>query len=48
MFEQVREAAAPPALVLGADVEPLVHVDDRQLAIDVEDRELTMFRAERG
>ena len=37
MLEQVREPAPPAALVLRADVEPLVDVDDRQLAVDVQD-----------
>ena len=37
MLEEVREARAARLLVLRADVEPLIHVDDRQLAIDVQD-----------
>ena len=37
MLEEVREAGAARPLVLRADVEPLVDVDDRQLAVDVQD-----------
>ena len=37
VLEQVRKARAPPLLVLRSDVEPLVHVHDRQLAVDVQD-----------
>jgi hypothetical protein len=37
VLEEVREAAAARPLVLRADVEPLVDVDDRQLAVDVQD-----------
>ena len=38
VLEEVREAGAARRLVLRADVEPLVDVDDRQLAIDVQDQ----------
>ena len=37
VLEQVREAGAPLLLVLRSDVIPLIHVDDRQLPIDVQD-----------
>ena len=37
VLEEVREAGPPRLLVLRADVVPLVDVDDRQLAIDVQD-----------
>ncbi len=38
VLEQVGEAGPSRHFVLRADVEPLVHVDDRQLAIDVQDQ----------
>ena len=37
VLEQVGEAGASRLLVLRTDVEPLVHVDDRQLPVDVQD-----------
>jgi hypothetical protein len=37
VLEEMREAAPARPLVLGADVEPLIDVDDRKLPIDVED-----------
>ncbi len=37
MLEEMREAGPPLLFVLGSNVVPLVHVDDRQLAIDVQD-----------
>jgi hypothetical protein len=37
VLEEVREAGPAEPFVLRSDVVPLVHVDDRQLAIHVED-----------
>ena len=37
MLEQMREACPAASFVLGSDVEPLVHVNDGELAIDMQD-----------
>ena len=36
MFEQVRETGPTNGLILRADMKPLVHVDDGQFTIDVQ------------